>query len=198
MFNRSMAAAAAVLLTACGLSACSSSTDPSGTSAAATSPAASSPAAASSAEACPITISDSWVKAAKSGMTAAFGTLKNPSGATVTVSAASTPAAKTMELHEVVDKDGEMLMQPKEGGFEVPAGGSLELKPGGYHLMLMGVTDPIEAGEEVTITLTCATGGTMEFSAQAKTFTGAEEKYSGGGMDDGGMGEMSGSPSASS
>ena len=50
--------------------------------------------------------------------------------------------------------------------------------------MLMDIPAPIEPGDEVSFTLTCSTGGTFSFSAQAKTFTGADETYQGtGGMD---------------
>ena len=167
---RSLAASSAALLAAVSLSACSSSSD-TATEA--------SPSGSPSAAACPVTIADAWVKAAETGMTAAFGTLSNPSSEAVTITAASSPASSTMELHEVVESGDSMVMQPVEGGFAVPAGGSLTLEPGGYHLMLMGVTDPIEPGEDVAFTLTCATGDTMTFTAQAKTFEGAEEEYSG-------------------
>lgn len=181
--SRSLAAGTIALLAVSGLSACASST---------TSTSAESPSASTS-TACPITISDTWAKAAETGMTAAFGILANPSDTDVTVTAASSPAAARMELHEVVTKDGAMVMQPKEGGFTVPAGGTLTLEPGGFHLMLMDIPAAIEPGADVAITLTCSTGGTVEFTAQAKTFDGAAENYVGStdGM------SMSASPMAS-
>jgi hypothetical protein len=128
-------------------------------------------------------VSDGWVKAADKGMTAAFGTVANSSGQEVTITAASTPSSSTMELHEVVDNNGAMVMQPVAGGLQVPANGTLTLEPGGYHLMLMDVTQPIQAGDDVTFTLTCSDGGTTEITAQAKTFTGAEEQYQKGSME---------------
>lgn len=186
MLSRSLAAGAVALLAASGLSACSSSTD---TGAAASS---SPPASAAT---CPVTIADAWVKTAESGMTAAFGTLSNPASEPVTITAAASPATSAVELHEVVDSDGQMVMRPVEGGFPVPAGGTLTLEPGGYHLMLIDVTDGIEPGEEVGFTLTCSTGATMEFTAQAKVFEGGNETYVGGDM--GGM-DTSSSPSPAS
>src|SRR3954462_9538642 len=84
-----------------------------------------------------LTVQDPWVKAAKAGvMTAAFGTLVNSTGADITVVGAQSTASP-MELHEMTMKDGKMLMQPKQGGFVVKAGGNHELSPGGDHLMLM-------------------------------------------------------------
>ena len=98
-------------------------------------------------------------------MTGAFGVFSNPSDADITITSVSSPSAGMMEIHEVVDKDGAMVMQPKEGGLVVPAGGTAELKPGSDHLMLMKLPAPIEAGDEVEITVVCDTGGSMTWTA---------------------------------
>ncbi|ROO85987.1 hypothetical protein EDD29_3544 [Actinocorallia herbida] len=145
--------------------------------------AASAPSATASAQApaAALTVTDPWVKIVDKGMTAAFGTLKNTTGADVTVASAATPASAVVELHEVVGDGGEMQMQPKEGGFVVPAGGSLELEPGGLHLMLMDVQEPLKAGAEVAFTLTLSDGSKIEFTALAKEFKGGNENYTGGG-----------------
>jgi copper(I)-binding protein len=134
-------------------------------------------AAGASASGCPITVADSWVKAAESGMTAAFGTLTNTGSADVTIVSAASDSAGRMEIHEVVDKDGAMVMQPKEGGLSIPAGESATLAPGQDHLMLMEIPAPIEPGDTVEITLTCADGDTAEYSGVAKEFEGAAEPY---------------------
>jgi copper(I)-binding protein len=126
---------------------------------------------------CPIAVSDPWVKATEAEMTGAFGVLENTSDAEVVVASAASPQAGMMEIHEVVDKDGEMVMQPKEGGLVVPAGGSATLAPGGDHLMLMKLPAPIPAGEEVEITVTCADGGSVTWTTVAKPFEGGEESY---------------------
>lgn len=129
-----------------------------------------------------LTVTDPWVKAAPSGMTAAFGTLVNEGSSDVTVVAATTSVNDTTELHETVEnEDGSMAMRPKEGGFVIPAGGSLALEPGGDHLMLMGLTEPVEAGTTVTITLTLDDGTTTDVEATVKAFDGADEKYQNGG-----------------
>lgn len=133
--------------------------------------------ASGSAAACPLTVSDSWVKAADADMTGAFGVVRNPSDSAIVVTSAASPSAGMMEIHEVVVKDGASVMQPKAGGLVVPAGGSATLAPGQDHLMLMKLPGPIEAGDSVEITLVCASGGTVEFTAVAKPFEGAAEKY---------------------
>lgn len=131
-----------------------------------------------------VTITDAWVKSADEGMSAAFGILSNDGDTDVTLVSASTEASPMVELHETVMNDsGEMIMQPKEGGFVIPAGGTFALEPGGNHIMLMGLTAPIKAGDEVTFTLTFSDGSTYTFTAPAKDFSGANENYEGGDMD---------------
>lgn len=133
---------------------------------------------ADSTEADSTTMTDPWLKTINGGMTAAFGVLNNGSGTDVTIVSASTDAAATVELHETsTDADGGMAMSPVEGGFVVPAGGSLNLEPGSFHIMLMGVADPIEAGTDVEVTLTFSDNSTMDFTATAKDFSGADENY---------------------
>jgi len=137
---------------------------------------------ASSAET--ITIEDAWVKAAEEGMTGAFGILTNSRSDEVNVVGVTTPAAAKAELHETVENDaGEMVMQPIEGGFVIPAGGSFSLEPGGNHLMLMELTGPLAPGEEIPFTLQFSDGSTLDFSAVVKDYSGANENYVGDDMD---------------
>lgn len=126
---------------------------------------------------CAITVTDPWVKATDTEMTGAFGVLANSSDVEMVVVSATSPSAGMVEIHEVVDKDGVAVMQPLEGGLVIPAGGSATLAPGENHLMLMGLSEPIEAGQTVEITMTCADGGTAPYSGIAKPFDGAVETY---------------------
>lgn len=132
-----------------------------------------------------IGITDAWVKAADSGMSAAFGELTNDSDRDVTIVSASSEASSMLELHETVENDaGQMVMQQKDGGFVIPAGGSFALQPGGNHIMLMDLTAPLKAGDETTFTLTFSDDSTYEFTAPVKDYSGANENYEGGsGMD---------------
>ncbi|MEV0587168.1 copper chaperone PCu(A)C [Nonomuraea sp. NPDC050310] len=169
-----LAFAAAALLTACG------STEPTTTAAAPSAGVAKGVAADPTAPATWLTVTDPWVKTAAKGMSAAFGTLVNHSASDLTVASAATPVSPMVELHETVEDGGKMQMRPKKGGFVIPAGGSVELKPGGNHIMLMGVKAPIEAGAEVPFTLTLGDGTTVTFTAVAKDFAGANESYAPG------------------
>jgi copper(I)-binding protein len=174
--SRVLTAVAAAGLAVAGLSACGTDDEPAPTDAAASDTS--------------ISVSDAWVKAVDSDMTAAFGTLTNNTDAEVTLVAASTSAAPMVELHEVVMKDGSMVMQPKEGGIPIPASGSATLEPGGDHIMLMDVTEPIEPGDLVELELELSDGTTVTMTATAKEFSGADEDYnSDSSMDDGSMGD---------
>ncbi|WP_394940289.1 copper chaperone PCu(A)C [Psychromicrobium sp. YIM B11713] len=127
-----------------------------------------------------LTIEEAWVKANGTEMTGAFGVLKNSTDQDITVSKASTPSAGMVELHEtVMASDGTMKMQPKKGGFVIPAKGQLELKPGGNHIMLMEIAKAINPGDELGFELTLSNGQSMSFKAPAKAFSGAIETYAG-------------------
>ena len=128
----------------------------------------------------PLTMTDGWAKAADSGMSAGFGMLKNPTAKPIRVVGAYTTTSPVVQLHEVVDKDGAMVMQQKTGGFVIPAGGMLELKPGGNHMMFMKIKKPITAGSTVPITLVTADGGLLTVKLMGKVYNGANETYTGG------------------
>ncbi|GAB3841072.1 copper chaperone PCu(A)C [Dactylosporangium cerinum] len=139
-------------------------------------PATGTPAAGSSRQA-GLVVRDPWVKTAKSGMSAAYGTVQNTTGKDVVVVSATSAVSPAIELHETTTVDGKMAMRPKAGGFVIPAGGTHEFKPGGDHLMLMDVTTEVKAGDQVTFTLTLQDGGTVQFTALGKDFAGGNETY---------------------
>lgn len=133
---------------------------------------------ASSASASSVLImKDPWVKTAKDGMSAAFGTMMNTTDRDLVIVSATSTASAKMELHETTMVNGKMAMRPKTGGFTIPANGSHEFKPGADHLMLMDVTTPVKPGDEVTFTLTLNDGSTVVFTAVGKDFAGGNESY---------------------
>ncbi|EID54371.1 copper chaperone PCu(A)C [Saccharomonospora xinjiangensis] len=131
-----------------------------------------------------LTLKDGWAKASDGHMTGVFGTLTNGSDADVRVVEMSSPVAGTGELHETVGGMGgggpKPKMREKEGGFVVLAGGEYVLEPGGDHLMLMDLSEPVLAGQDVPVTLTAEDGSTVEFTVVARSFSGANESYDGG------------------
>ncbi|MEO3782276.1 copper chaperone PCu(A)C [Actinocorallia sp. B10E7] len=165
-------AVGSVALTGCGEDATDKEASPS--------PSAPASSTASNPASAPLAFENAWVKAAESGMTGAFGTLVNSTGAEINLVSATTPASKMVELHEVAGAGGQTQMREKEGGFVIPAGGRLELKPGGYHIMLMGLTQKLEPGNEVAFTLTLKDGAKVDVTAVVKSFMGGNETYAPG------------------
>ena len=131
-------------------------------------------------------------------MTAAFGILTNDGTEDLVVTGARSDLSDTMELHETVQNpDGSMAMQPKEGGFTVPAGGEHELAPGGDHIMVMEPRPAARAGRDSHHhPRPLSDGSTIDVEATVKEFTGAEEDYQGTGDSD--MSDMDDSGESSS
>ncbi|MEV7692605.1 copper chaperone PCu(A)C [Microbacterium sp. NPDC089189] len=131
-----------------------------------------------------ISVTDAWVTSADSGMSAGFGSIENDGDTDVTVTAALSEASSMLELHETVENEsGAMVMRQIEGGFVIPAHGSLDLAPGGDHIMLMDLAAPLVAGDEVTFTLVFADDSRFTFTAPVKDYAGANENYEGGDAD---------------
>lgn len=126
-----------------------------------------------------LVVKDTWVKTAKSGMSAAYGTVMNTTGTDVVIVSVTSSVSPRTELHETATVDGKTAMRPKDGGLVVPANGSHEFKPGGDHFMLMEVTSEVKAGDEVTFTLTLKDGATVRFTALGKDFAAGNESYQG-------------------
>lgn len=70
--------------------------------------------------------------------------------------------AERTELHSNKLEDGVMKMRPIEGGLALPAGQTVELKPGGNHIMLVNLKQPLNEGEEVPLKLTFEKSGTIQ------------------------------------
>lgn len=84
-----------------------------------------------------------------SNATGGYGIFKNNSAQPLKLTLKKVSPFKAVELHETVEKDGMMAMVKVES-FEIPANGSLELKPGGRHMMLFEPSHLVKAGESLT------------------------------------------------
>lgn len=114
---------------------------------------------------------------------AAFMVIVNEGAADDALVGASTPAAATVELHQTTaDASGVMTMAPVES-IPVVAGGSTELAPGGYHLMLIGLVEPLVEGAMVPLTLTFQGGASLQVDAVVSPVApGSSAMPSGSGM----------------
>jgi periplasmic copper chaperone A len=94
---------------------------------------------------------------------AAYLILKNAGQEADTLQSVSSPDAEKVEIHEhTQDASGIMRMRPVERGLKVPAGGSVEFKPGGYHLMLFGLKHNLEEGQQIPLKLHFAHAGDLD------------------------------------
>jgi copper(I)-binding protein len=90
---------------------------------------------------------------------AAFMALENTGSSNRAVVAAASPAAETVELHTHTMDDGMMRMRQVDR-IEIAAGATTVLEPGGLHVMLLGLKQPLEVGGEVRLELTFDDGST--------------------------------------
>jgi copper(I)-binding protein len=99
------------------------------------------------------TVKEAWVRGtvAQQKATGAFAQITSAQGGRL-VSAAS-PVAGVVEIHEMAMEGTTMKMRALTNGLELPAGKTVELKPGGFHVMLMDLKQPLKAGDTVPLTL---------------------------------------------
>jgi len=94
-------------------------------------------------------------------------TIENQGAASATLLSASSPIAGAVELHQMTMDGGVMSMRAVRT-IEVPPGGKLELKPGGYHLMLLDLKQPLKQGEKFPLNLTFENLGTVEVAVEVE------------------------------
>ncbi|MHB1205798.1 MAG: copper chaperone PCu(A)C [Rhodospirillaceae bacterium] len=97
-------------------------------------------------------------------ITAGYGKITNTGDDSDILLSVTTPVAATAELHQSMDKGGRMTMAPV-ARLEIPRMGAVELKPGGYHLMIMNVTRPLKPGEKVSLVFTFMHAGAVTVAA---------------------------------
>lgn len=116
-----------------------------------------------------ITVDNAYVREVPPTMpnSAAFMKLTNHTGKNLQLLKATSPIAKTVELHEHVNVQGMMQMQQVRF-ITVPANGTTHLKPGGLHVMFIGLKKKLKAGEEVPLTLYFSNNTTLTLNAPVK------------------------------
>jgi copper(I)-binding protein len=101
-----------------------------------------------------LNVQNAWVRATVQGQKATGAFMQITAPAASTLVSVSTPVAGVAEVHEM-QMDGEVMrMRPLAKGLELPAGKAVQLKPGGYHLMLMDLKLPLQRDTTIPITLT--------------------------------------------
>ena len=131
-------------------------------------------------------VSDVWARASVggAGVGAVFLTINNASDQGDKLLSVSTPASKRAELHTHSEVNGVMAMR-KVDAIDVAGGQKIELKPGGLHIMLLGLTAPLKDGDSFPVALTFEKAGTVTVSASV----GGVAAMGGRHMDDHHMGD---------
>lgn len=93
---------------------------------------------------------------------------------------ASAGVAKRVGIHATIMEGGVMKMRHAAKGVEVPANGAVELKPGGFHVMLMGLTQKLISGDNFDLTLTFEQQGKVKIPVEIKTLGGSGSSNSSG------------------
>ncbi len=144
-----------------------------------------------------IAVTDAWARAtppgAKTG--AAYVTVANKGTGDDRLIGVSTPVARQAQVHTTINDNGVMKMRPV-AALDVKPGTSVSLKPGGLHVMLMGLKAPLTQGQSFPLTLTFAKAGKIETTvkvAKAGAMSGMDMGGAGmkmEGMSDKAMGAM--------
>ncbi|GAA0205281.1 copper chaperone PCu(A)C [Glutamicibacter creatinolyticus] len=125
-----------------------------------------------------VTVTDPWAKAAEKGMSAAFGTLRNDSDQPVELEAVvDQEHGNTLQIHEMAGQGTDAVMQQIEGALQIPAGQSVELAPGGNHIMFMDLKQPLVPAEVATLRLEFADGSSKDVQFPIRNYDGANESY---------------------
>ena len=100
-----------------------------------------------------VTVKDPWIRGTVQGQSATGAFMELTGKSSARLVGADSPAAKTVEVHNMKIENGVMRMLPVDG-IDVPAGKTVKLVPGGYHVMMMGLHKPLVEGQKVPLKLT--------------------------------------------
>ena len=111
-----------------------------------------------------IDIADPWSRATPQGASVAAGYMKITNNGTSAdrLISGSSDIAPTFEVHEMSMDKGVAKMRPVKGGLEIKPGETVELKPGSFHVMFVGLKKPLTAGEHVNAKLVFEKAGAVD------------------------------------
>ena len=120
-----------------------------------------------------VEIGQPWARATAPGARVAAGymTIRNKAASADRLVGASSPAAARIETHVTV-RDGDIMRMREVQGYDIPAGGGFELKPGGAHLMFVGIKQPFKEGERIPVTLEFEKAGEVRVDFPVARLTG--------------------------
>jgi copper(I)-binding protein len=133
-----------------------------------------------------LTIGHPWIRATPAGAKTAGGYLKitNHGKQTEKFVGGSATGAQQFEIHEMAMADNLMKMRRLDAPLEIKPGETVELKPGGFHLMLIGLNAPFREGEKIKGTLVFEKAGTVEVEFKVEPMGGKTGHGTPAGHDD--------------
>jgi copper(I)-binding protein len=119
-----------------------------------------------------VQIEKPWARATAPGakMGAGYMIIRNTGASADRLVSAASPAAARVETHVTV-RDGDVMRMREVKGYEVPASGSFELRPGGPHLMFVDIRRPFKEGERIPVTLIFEKAGEVRVEFQVGRLT---------------------------
>ena len=128
-------------------------------------------------------IADPWSRATPKGASVAAGYMKitNTGTAPDRLISGSSDVAPTFEVHEMTMDNGVAKMRPVKGGLEIKPGETVELKPGSFHVMFVGLKKPLTAGDHIKAALVFEKAGTVNVEYDVRAM-GAEPGHDMPGM----------------
>ena len=127
------------------------------------------------------TVAEPWVRSTVAGQKATGAFLQITSATGGKLVSASSPVADVVEIHEMTMEGNVMKMRALPKGLDLPAGKAVALKPGGLHVMLMDLKQPLKAGDMVPLTLVVEGAANKRETIEVKaTVRGAQAAPAGG------------------
>jgi copper(I)-binding protein len=115
-----------------------------------------------------LTVTDVWARPGNADGNSAIYFIVTPGGEADTLLSANTDVAMMVEVHEsTMGADGTMMMNKQEN-VPIPAGEKFEFKPGGFHIMLMGLKNDLKAGDTFKVTLKFEKAGEITLDVAVK------------------------------
>ena len=119
-------------------------------------------------------ISDAWARETVAGQTSTAGymTIANKGSGDDLLLSVAANAPTQASLHSTTTANGVSGMRPLPAGLAIPAGATVELKPGGTHVMLTGLQAPLRSGETLKLTLRFEKGGERRIDVRVSPASG--------------------------
>ncbi|MFZ9150462.1 MAG: copper chaperone PCu(A)C [Burkholderiales bacterium] len=127
-----------------------------------------------------VSVKNAWIRGTVQGQNATGAFMELTGKSNTRLVGAASPAAKSVEVHNMKVDNGVMKMFPVDG-VDLPAGKPVKLAPGGFHVMLMDLQKPLKAGDKVPLKLTFETANkkreTLDLNVEVRDLKGQPAQH---------------------